>query len=101
MRYRKKPIVIEAFLYDGDLQDREGNYYVPQWAVDAFRDGVISYDSLENEPPCSLFINTLEGRMLVNVGDYIIKGITDELYPCKPNIFVATYEPVDEVKNDD
>ena len=99
MKYRKKPIVIEAFRYDGDLMNSSGEFYVPQWAVDALIiDGILFYDSpeYENEPPCELYVQTLEGKMLVSVGDYIIQGINGELYPCKPDIFEKTYETVDE-----
>lgn len=93
MKYRKKPIEIEAFRYDGDLMDSNGKYYVPDWAVNAFENHVMFYDSLAGGfPPCELFINTLEGVHHVSVGDYIIKGIKGELYPCKPDIFERTYE---------
>ena len=93
-KYRKKPVVIEAFQYDGDLKNKDGFYYVPQWAVDAFESDVMYYDSLENEPPSELFIKTLEGIHHVSVGDYVIQGIQGELYPCKPDIFRKTYEEV-------
>ncbi len=93
MRYRKKPIVIEAFQFDGDLKDRDGNYYVPEWAINAYNEGILHYDSLDNySPPCELFINTMEGKMNVSVGDYVIQGIKGGLYPCKPDIFEAIYE---------
>ena len=94
-KYRKKPIVIEAFQYDGDLKGSDGNYYVPQWAVDAFESGVMYYDSFKGSPPSELFVKTLEGCHHVSVGDYIIQGVKGELYPCKPDIFEATYEKVD------
>lgn len=91
MKYRKKPVVIEAFQYDGDLMNSSGEYYVSDWAVKAFESGVMRYASTDAEPS-ELFINTLEGDHHVSVGDYIIKGIQGELYPCKPNIFEQTYE---------
>lgn len=92
MTYRKKPIEIEAFQYDGDLKGKDG-YYVPDWAVDAFELGVMYYASRsDNEPPCELFIKTLEGDHHVSVGDFVVQGIQGELYPCKPDIFEATYE---------
>jgi hypothetical protein len=99
-KYRKKPVVIEAFQYDGDLKNKDGFYYVPQWAVDAFESDVMYYDSLENEPPSELFIKTLEGIHHVSVGDYVIQGIQGELYPCKPDIFRKTYEEVDISKTE-
>lgn len=95
MRYKKKPVVIEAFQYDGDLKGSDGNYYVPKWAVEAFESETMFYDSLDcNQPPCDLFIKTLEGNMLVGVDDYVIQGVEGELYPCKPNIFEKTYDAV-------
>lgn len=95
MKYRKKPVEIEAFQYDGDLKNSNGEWYVPTWAVEAFINNVMYYDSWDGrEEPCELFINTLEGRHHVSVGDYVIKGVHDELYPCKPDIFVKTYEVV-------
>ena len=96
MKYRKRPVVIEAFQYDGDLKGSDGKYYVPDWAVEALEDRVIVFDSLDsNSDPCELFINTLEGRHHATVGDYIIQGVNGELYPCKPDIFEKTYEKAD------
>lgn len=95
MKYRKKPVEIEAFQYDGDLKNSKGEWYVPDWAVTAFKSGIMYYDSWNGrEEPCELFINTLEGRHHVSVGDYVIKGVHGELYPCKPDIFTETYEAV-------
>ena len=95
-KYKKKPVEIEAFQYDGDLKGSDGNYYVPDWAVKAFEEGIMFYDSLSGrEEPCELFINTLEGKHHVSVNDYVIQGVNGELYPCKPDIFDKTYESVD------
>lgn len=98
MKYRKKPIIIEAFQYDGDLINSKGEYYVPNWAKDAYEDGKLYYDfaNLNEVISYELFIKTLEGDMMVSVGDYIIQGVNGELYPCKPDIFEKTYESVDE-----
>lgn len=84
MIYRKKPIVIEAFQYIGNL------YNVPQWAVEAFEKNVLFYgiDGDRDE----LHIMTLEGIHHVSVGDYVIRGVAGELYPCKPYTFEQTYE---------
>ena len=92
MRYRKKPVVIEAFQYDGDLKSSDGKYYVPEWAVYSFEGEhpVMYYDGPE------LYISTLEGVHHVSVGDYVIRGVNGELYPCKPDIFMKTYEEVTE-----
>ena len=97
MKYRKKPVVIEAFQYDGDLKGTDGNYYVPDWAVKAFESGVLHYRSekFPYTPPCELYVKTLEGDMHVSVGDYVICGVNGELYPCKSDIFEKTYEAVE------
>lgn len=91
MKYRKKPVVIEAFKYDGDLIDKDGNYYVPQWAEEAYKNGVLFYAG-----EAELFVKTLEGVHHVSVGDYVIRGVAGELYPCKPDIFEQTYEEAGE-----
>jgi len=94
MKYRKKPVVIEAFQYDGDLKGSDGRYYVPNWAVKAYEDGTMYYGELAGRPG-ELFIKTLEGIHHASVGDYIVQGVNGELYPCKPNIFERTYEPAE------
>lgn len=94
MKYRKKPVEIEAFQYDGDLKNANGEYYIPDWAVRAFENKVMYYDSDGAGAPCELFIHTLEGEHHVSVGDFVIQGVNGEMYPCKPDIFKKTYEPV-------
>lgn len=89
MKYRKKPVVIEAFQYDGDFTDCTGELYVPEWALGGLETEVLSFEGQGD-----LYVNTLEGKMLVTPGDYIIKGIQGEFYPCKPDIFERTYEVV-------
>lgn len=86
MKYRKKPIVIEAMRFTQENKDR-----VRSWASSiqmniepVFRD---------NKP--TLLIPTLEGEMIASLGDYIIKGVQGEIYPCKPDIFELTYEAVE------
>lgn len=86
MKYRKKPIVIEAFQYDGDMIDSSGNFYAPQWAKESFEKDILFYDWPD------LYVKTLEGNMLVSVNDFVIKGVNGEIYPCKPDIFEKTYE---------
>ena len=57
MKYRKKPVVIEAFQYDGDLKGSDGKYYVPAWAVEAFESGVMHYGSAaDNTPPMNCIL---------------------------------------------
>ncbi len=88
MKYRKKPVVIEAFQYDGDFKKNNGEYYIPQWGIDAEKDGTLYFDGP------TLKIKTLEGEHTAQVGDYIIQGVHGELYPCKPDIFEKIYEEV-------
>lgn len=80
-RYRKKPVVIDAVQWNGDLA--------------AFRPWMDEYDGLPIvlRPLPSITIMTLEGDMLAQIGDWIIRGAAGEYYPCKPDIFEATYEP--------
>lgn len=79
-RYRKKPVVIEAIQFTGDNHE------------EIFAFGVKGY----NAGIRNLVIKTLEGEMTALSGDWIIKGIKDEFYPRKPDIFEATYELVEE-----
>ena len=82
--YVKKPILVHAF------QLTEGKYtnknQWPLWLQDKAKTSVSFKDG-------SVFIKTLEGEMRADLNDYIIKGVQDELYPCKPDIFQKTYKP--------
>lgn len=89
-KYRKRPVVIEAFRWTGDQHQIED----PEWIVDAIREGRV-WVILSNTDT-QLEISTLEGNHLANIGDYIIKGVKGEIYPCKPDIFEMTYEEVQE-----
>jgi len=80
--YTKKPIDVEAMVWDGVSADVIG------FAASCGRD--VKVDFHQKKP--SLFIETLEGIHEAKVGDYIIKGIQGETYPCKPDIFESTYE---------
>lgn len=77
MQYRKKPVVIEAFQYDGDFINQNGEYYIPQWAVEAYENGTLFFDG------ATLKVKTLEGDVTVDVNDYIIKGKNGEMIPCQ------------------
>lgn len=88
MKYRKKPVVIEAIQYNGEVI----LFNVPKWLSDAQRKGVIYFKDCKPE---ECYIKTLEGDMHVSIGDYIIQGINGELYACKPDIFAKTYEAVE------
>lgn len=92
-KYRKKPVVIEAFQYTGEECFRNEN--VPKWILESFNTGILSW-TLVPQIFSILYIETLEGKMRVSVGDYIIKGVRGELYACKPDIFIDTYEEVTE-----
>lgn len=78
MRFRKKPVVIEAFRYNVDPR--------PDW----FQDRVSDNSIITKERMCS--IHTLEGWHDGMLGDWIIQGVKGEIYPCKPDIFEMTYE---------
>lgn len=93
-KYRKKPVVIEAYQYEGDFVS-SGNWTAPDWVNEAYNNGILVYKEVGNTPP-ELYVKTIEGDMKCNYKDYIIKGVKGELYPCKPDIFEETYEQVDE-----
>lgn len=95
MMYRKKPVEIEAFQYDGDMTGSDGKPYAPQWALDALKGGTMYYKDAGD-----LYIKTLEGDHHASVGDFIIQGIKGELYPCKPDVFEMTYESVEGEQED-
>ena len=85
--YRKKPVVISAVLYDGSAE-----------SIAAINSEEFRGTSKRSMSVCedkSIEIETLEGIMKASVGDYIIKGIHGELYPCKPDIFAKTYDKVE------
>lgn len=83
-KYQKKPVTIEAVQWDGseasekEVLDFCGEFAESLWLVDKIR------------------ISTLEGNVDASVGDYIIKGVHGEFYPCKPDIFAETYTEVTE-----
>lgn len=89
MKFRKKPVVIDAEFFDGTpsgavaifgVFDIPGGKFLP------------NYDDLSKD--CRLLIPTLEGEMTAQPGDWIIRGVQGEFYPVKPEIFAATYDPV-------
>ena len=81
MRFRKKPVVIEAIQWDGNLS-----------TVEKLMEGSTCESVEQDLCDPALVIVTLEGRMRAEVGDWIIRGVKGELYPCKPDIFAQTYE---------
>lgn len=82
----------ECFKFDGDLVNSQGEYYVPAWAVDAFKKGILYFGSLSKDtPPCELFIKTMYGDVRVAVGDYVLHLDYGVLCPCPPGLFEKTY----------
>lgn len=79
MKYRKKPVVVEAIQYTDDNLTELFNFCNKAY-----------FEHMSK----LLVIDTLEGKMYANEGDYIIKGIHGEFYPCKPDVFEETYEAV-------
>jgi hypothetical protein len=88
MKFRKKPVVIEAEQFTDENKDRCFNFV--RCNCVAGRDG--------NGLP-TLRIQTLEGDITASLGDWIIKGVKGEFYPCKPDVFAATYEPAEDIAN--
>ena len=80
MKYRKKPVVIEAWEYN---KGRD----MPEWVAEAVSTRVGS---------SSLFVKTLEGEHEAKHGDFLIQGVKGEVYPCKPDIFAMTYDKVED-----
>ncbi len=81
-KFRKKPVTIEAM----QLTDAKSVLDIEEW----INSGDVGFST---NPP-TLWIDTLEGRMEASVGDWIIKGVEGEFYPCKNNIFIKTYQEV-------
>lgn len=94
-KYKKKPVVIEAVQLTANNFDKVCDFmgytpvmkHNPKYGVDAHGN--------TNEHYLGVYIETLEGKMLANLGDYILKGVNGEFYPCKPDIFEKTYDEFD------
>ncbi|MET8265954.1 hypothetical protein ABZU92_18400 [Micromonospora arida] len=84
-KFRKKPVEVEAMQLIDDL----GNHMGIAHRIHESGGRVV----VPGAEPC-LYIETLEGRMRADIGDYVIKGVKGEFYPCKPDVFEATYEAV-------
>ena len=91
MKYRKKPVVIDAIQWNGfnlqEIKDFVGNDL--QYDIND-----TAYQAGKGRPVIYMKIHTIEGDHECTIGDFIIKGIKGEFYPCKPDIFEKTYEPV-------
>ena len=82
-KFRKKPALVEAVRFT-----LCNGYEVAAWCGGRFNFGFL----------CTISIPTLEGVMTASEGDWIIRGVQGEFYPCKPDIFAATYEPAEEAR---
>ncbi len=97
MRYRKKPVVIEAFQMTRERRQIKVDW--PWWLVAAWDrphaevGAVWPIDFPKSDGQDQLCVRTLEGVMTIGWDDWIIRGVAGELYACKPDIFAATYEP--------
>lgn len=102
-KYRKRPVVIEAMQWDGTAEgatpiidwvlrtgERAAYYYEPQ------PETRVKGKVVREAVPALLAINTLEGVMHATAGDYVIRGVSNEHYPCKPDIFEQTYEVAED-----
>lgn len=93
-KFRKKPVVIEAIQFTG-----HNDIVIMQFTGEKLQKGQYRPDGLhgaQSDFIPYLIIPTLEGRMKCNQFDYVIKGISGEFYPCKPDIFKKTYELVND-----
>ena len=93
-KYRKKPVVVEAVRWTGSNLEEIRNFV----GSDLIEEYVEFFDIKRtlNKMLVDIAIDTLEGTMRVDYGDYIIEGVKGEFYPCKPDIFLKTYEEVIE-----
>lgn len=85
MKYRKKPVVIDAVQFTGTKDNFDE-------LLKFTGSGVIMWEERFGDTVNSIGIKTLEGTMKASVNDFIIKGVNGEYYPCKPDIFEKTYE---------
>lgn len=94
-KYRKKPVIIEAIRYNPPQNCEQVYHFVGiEWPGD--HDEIMKDPNAPSHDEVGFFINTLEGVMEALPGDFIIKGVEGEFYPCKPDIFWKTYEMIDE-----
>lgn len=92
MKYRRKPVEIEAFQFDGDMITSDGKYYVPEWAVNALNNKVLFF-----EDDGELYLRCKYGYIEhVYVGDYIILDVRGVLFVYEPDVFEKMYELVEE-----
>lgn len=100
-RFRKKPVIIEAMLLSADTTATRGGLSANDRAHATiagwmFANGFHAFRVHGDRRPFGLLIETLEGDMLADPGDWIIRGVKGEFYPCKPDIFAATYDEAED-----
>ncbi len=88
--YQKKPVVIEAIQFDG-----HNGWEIEQWSNKAAVTSPVLEPGPDNPSGAYMQIQTLEGMMTAKVGDFIIKGVKGEFYPCKSDVFDLTYEQIE------
>ena len=93
MKFRKKPVVVEAIRVTFAEWDNDGTWNGPPLSEEPEWCKPLKL-AVEGDKYLGWYIETLEGRMLASPGDYIIRGVKDEIYSCKPDVFAATYEAV-------
>ena len=91
-KYRKKPVIIEAYQFTQDASQFTARW--PEWLLEAWHKDPELEGSVFVQRDGRLVITTLEGKHIVSWDDYIIQGVKGEIYACKPDIFKATYEEV-------
>lgn len=84
MKYKQKPIIVEAVHYKGET------VVLTSWIQEAFKNHTMYYDEDD------LYIETPFGERLVNVGDYIVRGVSGGIFPCREDFFEACYERVEQ-----
>lgn len=98
MKYRNKytGAVLEAFQYDGDMQNSDGEYYVPEWAVEALKTGKLYYANMDAGGMPPLCVNHEAGlyALLVVAGDYVMKFEDGRIRALPPGVFENVYEPM-------
>jgi hypothetical protein len=93
-KFRKKPVVIEAMRWTGD-RHREMFEFLGGKPDEIMSINGKNFYIDHQKVKGGLVIKTLEGEHIANINDWIIKGVKGEFYPCKPDIFEQTYEPVE------
>jgi hypothetical protein len=88
-QFQKKPVVIAAMQWDGTAESAEA---VTDWVAEYRGTFVLDLGVVDGTGVPKLVLTTLEGALGVSPGDYVIRGVKNEFYPCKPDIFEMTYE---------